>query len=107
MFVAIYHFNVQSDQEKYFVEAWEGLTKLIYEFEGSLGSLLNKNKDGTYIAYAQWPDKSTWENAGSRLPKQSTFFRKQMQNACTSIETLFELEEELDLLQHTVFNAAQ
>lgn len=105
MFVAIYQFDVKPNHEQKFIESWEGLTQLIYQYEDSLGSRLHKNKDGTYIAYAQWPNKATWKNSGDKLPEEAVNFRNQMKASCASISTLFELEDCKDLLKNEVFNA--
>lgn len=39
------------------------MTLEIRENCGGLGSRLHKAEDGTFIAYAQWKDKETWEKA--------------------------------------------
>ena len=99
MFIAIYQFEVKENKTTQFIEAWEELTQLIYEYEGSLGSRLHKEKDNNYIAYAQWPDRETWENSGSKLPNSADDVRAQMKEACIKIETLHELEYVKDLLK--------
>jgi heme-degrading monooxygenase HmoA len=99
MFAVIYSFKVKPGQAKSFEKAWENLTHLIYEFEGSLGSRLHKKDDLHYIAYAQWPDKSTWQNSGAKLPESSADIRKAMKDACEHIETLYELDMITDLLK--------
>lgn len=103
MFAAIYHFEVIPGQEEKFKIAWTKLTELIYQYEGSLGSRLHLDNHGRSIAYAQWPNKERWKTSGDRLPEITGKYRQQMREACSKIETLFELEEEIDLLQNTVF----
>ena len=98
MFAVIYSFTVKPNQDEQFLTAWEGLTKLIYQYVGSKGSRLHKTEDGLYIAYAQWPEKSIWKHSGSKLPKEADLFRAQMRDNCEKIETLFELEMVKDLL---------
>ena len=100
MFSVIYSFQPKAGQERAFMDAWEGMTKLIHEYEGSLGSRLHKNVDGSYIAYAQWPDRQRWESSGPLLPSSSKEFSAQMRHACSEIRTLFELEMVNDLLVH-------
>ena len=70
MFIAIYSFKVKEGFEMEFKGSWRGLTQLIYQHEGSLGSRLHMSNDGEYIAYAQWPDQSTFEKAGDNLPDE-------------------------------------
>ena len=103
MFIAIYSFEVHPGQDKEFIDAWTELTKLIYLHEGSLGSKLHLNKDGLYIAYAQWPDKTTWQNSGEKLPPEADNYRNQMKSSCIEIKTLYELDSVEDLLQTKVF----
>lgn len=105
MFSVIYTFKVKAGQEKALMESWKGLTHLIYKYEGSLGSKLHRDQNGNFVAYAQWPSKEVWENAGSKLPKQETDrFRKQMKNSCIQIETEYELDLVEDLTKDKVFN---
>jgi heme-degrading monooxygenase HmoA len=99
MFAVIYRFEVKKEKEAQFIQAWKELTELIYANEGSLGSRLHKKDEHTYLAYAQWPDKFTFENAGSNMPSSADRVRQKMRNACDTIETLHELEVIEDLLR--------
>lgn len=102
MFTVIYSFEVKPGQEQPFTQAWRDLTTLIYAHEGSLGSRLHKQRDLHYIAYAQWPDRSTWEHMGGHLPETAKAVSRIMQEACVQIETLYELEVVDDLLRTEV-----
>ena len=99
MFCVIYSFQVKPGFELDFIESWKDLTNLIYQHEGSLGSRLHKQDELKYIAYAQWPDKETWLNAGNKLPESSKIVRDKMKNSCEKIETVFELDVVEDLLK--------
>lgn len=99
MFVVIYQFEVKENMKSEFISAWESLTQLIYEHEGSLGSRLHRKSDNIYIAYAQWPDKETWKSAGNKLPDFANKVRTKMKESCSKIETLYELEGIKDLLR--------
>jgi heme-degrading monooxygenase HmoA len=103
MFTVIYSFEVKECKVDQFINGWEGLTKLIYEFEGSLGSRLHKVDTLNYIAYAQWPSKEKFDNAGSNLPESAVFFRSEMKESCVKIETSHEMEVVSDLLKTKVF----
>ena len=59
MFCVIYKFPVKADSEEQFLSAWNHLTKIIRAQNGGLGSRLHRNHDGSWIAYAQWPDEKT------------------------------------------------
>jgi heme-degrading monooxygenase HmoA len=104
MFAVIYRFAIHPEKEKEFLSAWEGLTDLIYKHEGSLGSRLHQQDAVNYIAYAQWPDKNTWKEAGDKLPKEANIFRDRMKESCSKIETLYELQMINDMLQTLPFN---
>ena len=98
MFIVIYSFKTKKGQEPIFETAWRELTLLFRNYAGSLGSRLHKKADQHYIAYAQWPDKKTLENANSKLPDEATAVGKTMRNACEKIEILHELNVVDDLL---------
>lgn len=99
MYVVMYAFKVKPNQEDKFIEAWQGLTSLIYKHEGSLGSRLHKKDTLQYIAYAQWPNQSTFDNAGRNLPKEANHYRDEMKAACENFEVLEKLEVVEDLLK--------
>lgn len=104
MFAVIYRFKVKQGCTKDFLNGWEGLTKLIYEYEGSLGSRVHRESESVYIAYAQWPSKERWENAGSNMPEEANKFRKLMKESCIEITTEHELECVVDLLKSVQHN---
>ncbi len=102
MFTVLYSFKVKPNQANNFEKAWRGMTVLIYEYEGSLGSRLHKQSELNYIAYAQWPDKITWKNSGNKLPKSSEDIKETMTECCEKIEVLFEMEVVEDLLEKNI-----
>jgi heme-degrading monooxygenase HmoA len=63
MFVALYRWKLREGQEEKFREGWRRRTGEIYQKCGSLGSRLHRAEDGTWMAYAQWPDRHAWEAA--------------------------------------------
>lgn len=103
MHVVIYSFKVNSHQEKKFINGWEGLTALIYKYEGSLGSRLHKIKPLEYVAYAQWPSKQLFENAGGNLPEKANHYRDVMRSSCSKIEVLCNGEVVRDLLSNKLY----
>ena len=60
-FVALYRWRIDPAQEASFIEAWSELTVLIRKHQGGRGSRLHRADDGTLYGYAQWPDRSRWE----------------------------------------------
>ena len=99
MFTVIYKFKLKENKIQQFEENWSELTKLIYKHQGSLGSRLHKSDRCNYIAYAQWPDKETWESEWNNMPEHSKEISRKMKEACEERETLFELEVVEDLLK--------
>ena len=99
MFSVIYTFDVKPGSENDFVEAWSALTELFKEHAGSGGSRLHKAAAGNYVAYAQWPDRQTWEQAPEKLPVEAGPIRENMRESCLNIGTQFELDTIADLIQ--------
>lgn len=106
MFVVMFEFVVKEGFEDQFLEAWPSVTQGIYLLKGSLGSRLHKNVNGEYIAYAQWPNKETWEaSANIEMSPDYETHRKNMRNALNieSTKVLYQMEVEIDYLQRRVF----
>jgi heme-degrading monooxygenase HmoA len=61
MFTAIYRWRVKEGCEESFREGWRRATEAIYQTHHSLGSRLHQCEDGTWLGYAQWPDREQWE----------------------------------------------
>ncbi|MBC3845700.1 antibiotic biosynthesis monooxygenase [Winogradskyella echinorum] len=99
MYIVLYTIKIIPKQEESFIEAWKGLTALIYKHEGSLGSRLHKKDELNFFAYAQWPDKNTFNNAGGNLPEEANLFREKMKLSCEKFEVLEKFEMIEDLLK--------
>ena len=56
-----YHWKIKEGRENDFEAAWAEVTRDGIERCGSIGATLNKCDDGTYAAYAVWPDKESRE----------------------------------------------
>ncbi|MFK8037700.1 MAG: hypothetical protein AB8B74_05380 [Crocinitomicaceae bacterium] len=98
MFTVIYRFKVHPSKAKDFIYNWSELTKLIYQYENSFGSRLHKIEELHYLAYAQWPSKTVWDNSGKHLPPSAKIFSKEMKACCETSSTDYELEVVSDLL---------
>lgn len=99
MIAILYVFKVKKGQTDKFIEAWKEMTLMIFKNENSLGSRLHQQDKTTYIAYAQWPDRSTWEKSGGNLPETASEIRAKMRESCDKVEILHELEIVEDLLK--------
>lgn len=104
MFAIIYNFEAKEGKEEEFEKAWREMTELIYAAAGSLGSRLHIEGHRRYIAYAQWPDRETWEKSGASLPESADPIRKKMGESCHKIEILHQLEMVDDFLWFTPKN---
>lgn len=70
MFNVIYRWKLHPGQEAQFKSAWTEMTRFLREERGALGSRLHYSADeGMWIAYAQWPDRATWEQAFTQPAK--------------------------------------
>lgn len=61
MFTVIYRWRLKSGMESQFIEGWERVTRAIALTCGSYGSRLHQCEDGSWLAYARWPDAATRE----------------------------------------------
>ena len=71
-FTVIYRWKVAAPDHEAFKQHWADLTRAIKHERGGLGSRLHLDKEGVFVAYAQWPDNATWQEAReqpSPLPK--------------------------------------
>lgn len=74
-FVAVYWWRVHPGKEAQFRRAWRRGTELITEIYGSYGSRLHRERDGRFVAVAEWPDEQTWQaaiDAGMRYDEPET-----------------------------------
>ena len=63
-FCVIYRFKLRAGAEDLFRQGWIRITEAIRDSRGGLGSRLHVTDDGWWLAYAQWPDRQTWERSG-------------------------------------------
>ncbi|HEX8458046.1 MAG TPA: antibiotic biosynthesis monooxygenase [Pyrinomonadaceae bacterium] len=96
MFVAVYRWKLREGQEEKFRAGWLRRTGEIYQKCGSLGSRLHRADDGTWVAYAQWPDKQTWQAARSVAVTDTEAVALMRESIAESYaEMLLEVEEDL------------
>jgi antibiotic biosynthesis monooxygenase len=103
MFAVIYRWRVIPGLETQFEEGWRAGTERIAAEFGGWGSRLHRAEDGAFIAYAQWPDKATWEKAmQTRMRHSDDEARRKYRGAIEpgSFETLFAMPVVSDLLQN-------
>jgi quinol monooxygenase YgiN len=60
-FAVIYRWKLKPGRQRDFLAGWRRATAAIRGARGGLGSRLHRTPDGTWLAYAQWPDRATWE----------------------------------------------
>lgn len=61
LFAVVYRWKVEAGYEEAFEQEWHEGTVAIREKYASFGSKLHMAEDGTYVAYALWPNKAGWE----------------------------------------------
>ena len=77
MFAVIYRWRLHEGREEQFVEGWSRVTRAIRRSCGSYGSRLHRVGDGSWVAYARWPDEQTWksrqhgDSEGERLMREA------------------------------------
>ena len=102
MFAVIYRWKLIPGREAQFEEGWRAGTAAIAREFGGWGSRLHRGDDGTVFAYAQWPDRATWERAmATRMHHSDDAAREKYRSAIApgSFETLFSGEVVADSLQ--------
>ncbi|MFJ9825226.1 hypothetical protein ACIRSU_12750 [Streptomyces sp. NPDC101160] len=76
MFAVIYRWRLQPGLEEQFVEGWHRVTAAIRLRCGSYGSRLHQTDDGTWVAYARWPDAATRDRCGTVDAEGLTMMRE-------------------------------
>jgi quinol monooxygenase YgiN len=97
MFYVVYRWKIHSGREQQFQKAWAEVTRLTREHRGGLGSRLHRCPDGTFVAYAQWPDQKKWENSPN-IPLPDTTALTEMREAIASSEPIIQMNLLVDLL---------
>jgi heme-degrading monooxygenase HmoA len=107
VFVAIYCWRIKPGTEEQFREGWRRVTETLYRHQGSLGSRLHRNFDGTWVAYAQWPDRKHWEKtqkAGAESAKEGLqMMRDSLEDPATLDTPVFRLVATDDYLQRAAY----
>jgi quinol monooxygenase YgiN len=67
-FYVLYRWRLHDGKEAVFERAWETITLRLRAERGALGSRLHRASDGTWAAYAAWPDRSAWERSRQAGP---------------------------------------
>ena len=68
MFVVIYRWQLKPGMEEEFRSAWRKMTRAISFRYGTLGSRLHQADDGSWLGYAQWPNRARWETMRAKPP---------------------------------------
>ena len=104
MIAVILEFDVIEGKEAEFRKYWLETTQVIYKNFGSLGSRLHSADNGKFIAYAQWPNHSTYEKSQIWPDDQIVLRDKMRATLVTGKPTLlYKLDVDSDSLQTKVF----
>lgn len=106
MFVAVYEWRVKTGKEEQFREAWCTGTRLIERIYGGFGSRLHRERDGRFIAIAEWPDQATWQRAiDARMvyddPATRARFLDALEDPSIGTSLVFAMEVTDDLLHRS------
>jgi quinol monooxygenase YgiN len=97
VFCVVYQWKVKPGMSEQFRSTWRAITEAIFRQLGSLGSRLHEAQDGTWVAYAQWPDREHWSRIENTIGVESV---RALQAECLEegSKVLFELTVTDDLL---------
>lgn len=62
--MVLYRWRLKAGREADFITAWRSATEILRREHGGLGSRLHRAHDGTFVAYAAWPDEATRAASG-------------------------------------------
>ncbi len=102
MFAVLYRWRIIPGKEASFEKGWRAGTRAISKEFGGWGSRLHRGEDGCFYAYAQWPDRMTWEKAmESRMRHSDDAAREKYRAAIApdGFETIWSGEVIADLLE--------
>jgi heme-degrading monooxygenase HmoA len=98
--IIMYRWRLKEGHEAIFREGWREMTESIYRLRGSKGSRLHRAEDGTWVAYAQWPDEETWRRAREAGSANEAAAQKMREGSAELIS-----EERLQLMDNLLRNA--
>jgi heme-degrading monooxygenase HmoA len=107
MFIVIYRWILKEGMEERFRQGWRAATEAIAQKYGAFGSRLHKAEDGSWIAYAQWPDKEHWEAMRSGPPADAQSFammKESIDESANIISPLFCMTVTDDYFKRTASN---
>jgi len=101
MYCVILEFDVIEGKEEEFRDTWTDTTKYIYHNFGGLGSRLHKSENSKFIAYAQWPDKETYD-ADHKYSEEGMGYLNRMRTTLKSgkATVLQKLNVDIDLIKN-------
>lgn len=74
------------------------MTMAIRAHRGGLGSRLHLAEDGWWVAYAQWPDRETWERSQAMDSADAEAARMMSESVEQKLPPIL-MEAEIDLLE--------
>lgn len=97
MFCVVYRWKVEPNDVSEFVQIWSRLTKIISDESPGLGSRLHREDESTVLAYAQWPDRHSWETTYVET-EEAQELRSRMRRLSHKLGPPLELDVLSDLL---------
>ena len=96
----IYRWRVKPGFEEQCRRGWELVTQRYMAERRALGSRLHIAEDSTWVAYAQWPDRSAWERSREMGPVEGTELMREAIDPNAEDYPPILLEPILDYIQH-------
>lgn len=85
-FAVLYCWRLVEGREQEFADAWARVTEAIRHERGGLGSCLHRAQDGTWVAYARWPDRAAWQRSREAGPVDAQASRRMAEAIAETFE---------------------
>ncbi|MEU0336729.1 antibiotic biosynthesis monooxygenase [Streptomyces sp. NPDC006193] len=85
MFAVIYRWRLHEGAEEQFAAGWHRVTRAMHRHCGSYGSRLHRADDGTWVAYARWPDAGAREACPEVDPEGEAMMREAIAESFPSL----------------------
>lgn len=95
MYCVIFRFRLTDapNAEARFIKAWTGITEFFQNHAKAGASRLHKDKDGSFVSYAEWSDVQSYERS-QEIDRTQEFIRHAVEwsEVCVPSEIIFEGE---------------
>ena len=94
MFAVLYRASVYPAREEEYQRLWHQVATFFVQHRGALGSCLHKTKQGEWIAYSRWPDKTTRDASWPQENEEpSETLSSEIQGAITELKNCIDKDQ--------------